>query len=474
MPKSQLKRPLRLAMIVVLMVAGLAESRAQKAPDVSFDQGFTSIVKRVQPAVVNIASSRTVRTAPEDNPFSSDPFFNRFFGEQFQAPRERRQHSLGSGVIVSAAGYVMTNNHVVEGASEIKISLFDKREFNARIVGTDPKTDIALLKIDADNLPVVPFGNSSTVEVGEFVLAVGNPFGVGQTVTLGIVGATGRGGLGIEDYEDFIQTDAAINPGNSGGAMVNVHGELIGINTAIVSGGAGGVGFAVPVNLAQQVMSQILKHGRVIRGYIGVSAQTLTPPMMPAFGLTGQPRGALVTDVVPNSPASRSGLLKGDIILEINGERLEDSRSLSLKVSMTPPGTSVRFKVFRDRHEMELTATLAELPEKSAAAEPNQRETTGPRFGLTVDPLTPAALRELGLPPNTEGVVISDIERNSVAEEAGLRPGDIIQEVNRNRVANMNDYRKAMQAVDTMVMFLINRKGDHTFVALEGRAEPAR
>jgi serine protease Do len=485
MPKSQFTRRLKPAMIAFFLIAGLGEYGAtarwpeaavsvQESPDVSFEQGFAPVVKRIRPAVVNIASSRMVRTATEESPLFLDPFLNEFFGEQFQIPRERREHSLGSGVIVSNAGYVMTNSHVVERATEIRISLLDKREFDARIVGTDPKTDIALLKIEANNLTPIPLGDSAEVEVGEFVLAVGNPFSVGQSVTLGIVSATGRGGLGIETYEDFIQTDAAINPGNSGGAMVNVHGQLIGINTAIVSGGAQGVGFAVPINLAQQVMYQILKHGRVVRGWLGAQAQTPTPPVMQAFGLTGQPRGALVTDVIAGSPAARNGLLKGDIILEINGQPLEDSRSLSLKISMTPPGTLVRMKVFRDGRELELTATLTELQEKAVAAEPPRPDTTGPRFGLTVEPLTSRILRELGLPPDTQGVIISDVEPGSAAEEAGLRFGDIIQEVNRRRITSVKEFRNAMQDADTMVMLLVNRQGDHAFVALEGPREPAR
>jgi serine protease Do len=471
-------------MVVVLLAAGLGGYRAsaltaeagysQASGDVSFERGFAVVVKRITPAVVNIASSRTVQTETE-SPLFLDPFLNELFGKEFQVPRERREHSLGSGVIVSSAGYVMTNSHVVERATEIKISLLDKREFAARIVGTDPKTDIALLKIEAKDLTPVPFGDSSTVEVGEFVLAVGNPFGVGQTVTFGIVGATGRGGLGIEAYEDFIQTDAAINPGNSGGAMVNVHGQLIGINTAIVSGGAQGVGFAVPINLAQQVMHQILKHGRVVRGWLGAQAQTPTPAMMQAFGISGQARGALITDVIADSPAARSGLLEGDIILEINGQPLDDSRSLSLKISMTAPGTLVRMKIFRDGRERELTATLTELQEKAVgAAAPARRDATGPRFGLTVEPLTARILRELGLPPDTQGVIVSDVESGSVAEEAGLRRGDIIQEVNRTRVTSVREFHNAMQDADTMVMLLVNRRGDHAFVVLEGTREPAR
>jgi serine protease Do len=471
MPKSQIHWPLRLVLIVVVVFTGFAELLAQKAPVVSFDRGFAPLVKQVLPAVVNIASSRIVLTSPQTDSLFSDPFFDKFFG-QYQVPRERREHSLGSGVIVDRAGYVMTNSHVIEGASEIKIALLDKREFSARVIGSDPKTDIALLKIDASDLPFLQFGDSSSIEIGEFVLVVGNPFGVGQTVTLGIVSATGRGGFGIEAYEDFIQTDAPINPGNSGGALVNVRGEVVGINTAMVSGQ--GVGFAVPINLAQQVMNQIRKNGRVIRGFLGATAQTMSSQMLQAFGLTGQPRGALVTDVMAHSPAARSGLLKGDIILEMNGEPLEDSRSLSLKVSMTPPGTNVRLRIFRDGRSMELTATLAELEEKAVAADTARRDSHGPRFGVTVTALTPAILRTLGLPAGTQGVVVSDVQPGSVAEEAALQTGDVIQEVNRKAVANMAEYEKAMQSVDTMVMFLINRKGEHSYVALEGPAEPVR
>jgi serine protease Do len=485
MTKSQLHSPIRVGVIAVLLATGLTDypatplqtntsSTQQAPPEVSFERGFAPIVGKIRPSVVNIASSRTVRSRAEDDLLFSDPFLNELFGEQYPVPRERREHSLGSGVIVSNAGYVMTNNHVVEQATEIRVSLFDKREFTARIVGTDPKTDIALLKVDADDLVPVPFGDSSEVEVGEFILAVGNPFGVGQTVTLGIVSATERGGLGIEAYEDFIQTDAAINPGNSGGAMVNARGQLIGINTAIVSGGAEGLGFAVPINLAQQVMFQILKQGRVIRGWLGAQAQTLTPQMMQAFGLTGSPRGALVTDVMAGSPAARSGLTKGDIILAIDGRPLEDSRSLSLKISMMAPGTVIQMKVFRDGRERELTATLVELREKPAPVQPAGRESFGPRFGLWAEPLTGEILHDLELPPDTHGVIITDVTSGSAAEAAGVRFGDIIQEVNRKRVTNMDEYLNAIQNADTMVMLLINRLGDHAYVVLEGPKEPAR
>jgi serine protease Do len=278
-------------------------------------------------------------------------------------PRERREQGLGSGVIVSTEGYILTNNHVVEGASEIKVHLHDRREFKALVVGTDPQTDIALLKIDATNLPALTLGDSSKLRVGEFVLAIGNPFGVGQTLTMGVVGATGRGGLNIEEYEDFIQTDASINPGNSGGALVNVAGELIGINTAIISRGGGnqGVGFAVPINMARYVMEEILKRGKVVRGWMGMTIQEVTPDIARAFNLA-EARGAMVADVMPDSPAARAGIMTGDIIVEINGERVADSRALRLKVAQMSPGTSVTLKLLRPDGEREVKLMLGELP----------------------------------------------------------------------------------------------------------------
>ncbi|HXG65956.1 MAG TPA: Do family serine endopeptidase, partial [Blastocatellia bacterium] len=302
---------------------------------------FAPVVKSALPAVVNVSSSKVVHD--RQPPFLDDPFFRQFFGDQFDIPRERRERSLGSGVTVSPQGYILTNNHVIEGASEISVVLSDKREFKARIIGADPRIDIAVLKVEATNLPAITLGDASKVQVGDVELAIGNPFGLGQTVTMGIVSATGRGNLGIEDYEDFIQTDAAINPGNSGGALINLRGELIGINTAILSdGGQGnvGIGFAVPINMARNAMEQILKNGKVIRGYLGISIQEVTPAIAKAFGLEG-PRGALVGDVAQGSPAQRAGIVRGDIILEINGEPVSDSRALRLKIGDMAPGTAV-------------------------------------------------------------------------------------------------------------------------------------
>jgi serine protease Do len=500
MTEAQSRRGLRLVLtLVVFLVGGLLgvqvagwKSRsmagsaevvpvsissvpaAETSGEVSFVNGFTSVAKRVLPTVVNIASSKIVRSPGQGplSPFFSDPFFRQFFGDQFRMPREQRERSLGSGVIVSLSGYVLTNNHVVEGATEIKVSLSDGREVTASIAGTDPKTDIAVLKIDAKDMPAAVLGDSSKAQVGEFVLAIGNPFGVGQTLTMGVISATSRGGLGIEDYEDFIQTDAAINPGNSGGALVNVRGELIGINTAILSSGGGsqGVGFAVPVNMAREVMDQVLKNRRVVRGWLGVVVQPVTPAMMKAFGLSGGIRGALVSDVMSESPAARAGLARGDIILDFNGESLTDSRTLSLKVSRMAPGTAVRLKVLREGRERELSVTLGELPAKRETIGQATGSTGEPERGLTVEPLTPDVLNELHLPPNTQGVLISDVEPGSVAAEAGLRRGDIIQEVDRRPVANVAQFEKAvLNARNQSMLLLINRGGDHLFLVLEPR-----
>ena len=448
------------------------------AKQVSFVNGFAPVAKEVLPAVVNIASSKIIRTPNQDalSPFFSDPFFRQFFGnqfsQQFQAPQKEWEHSLGSGVIVNPNGYILTNNHVIAGATEIKVSLADKRQFTGHVVGTDAKTDVAVVKIGAQDLPVLTLGDSSKEEVGDFVLAVGNPFGIGETVTMGIISATGRGGLGIEDYEDFLQTDAAINPGNSGGALVNVRGELVGLNTAIISGGGGGnegVGFAVPVNMAREVMDQILKHGKVVRGSIGVLVQTMTPDLAKSFGLTGGARGALVSSVTPDSPAAKAGVKRGDIILELNGQPVSGSRDLSLKVSMMAPGTPVKLQIFRAGHEQEISLTLAELPSNatsSGGGSPNASQ--GPRLGISVDRLTPDVAQQLGLPAQTSGVVITDVQPTSPAEEAGLRRGDVIQEVDRKPVTSLDQFHSALrQAGQGPVLLLIDRGGDHLFVVVQ-------
>jgi serine protease Do len=429
---------------------------------------FAPLVKSVLPSVVNVSSSKVVRN--RQSPSMDDPFFRQFFGDQFNIPRERREHSLGSGVIVSPQGYILTNNHVIDGASEISVVLSNKQEFKARVVGTDPRIDIAVLKVEATNLPALTLGDASKVQVGDVELAIGNPFGLGQTVTMGIVSATGRGNLGIEDYEDFIQTDAAINPGNSGGALINMRGELIGINTAILSGGGQGnvgIGFAVPINMARDSMEQILKNGKVVRGYMGVSIQEVTPALAKTFGLEAS-RGALVGDVTQGSPAQRADIARGDIILEINGEPVYDSRALRLKISETAPGTAVKLKLLRDGNEREVSVTLGTLPSEQEQAGASQ-SSGSPLSGVAVDELTPQVARQLGLAGDVRGVLIVEVDPGSAAADAGLARGDVIQEVNRQPVASVGEFRRAVsQAGDKPILLLVNRRGNTLFIIVGG------
>jgi serine protease Do len=456
---------------VVLAMAPAAPAASNANP---LAAGFAPVVERALPAVVNVSSSRTVKTKDmRTMPFFSDPLFRQFFGnqfgQQFQAPRERRERSLGSGVIVSPDGYILTNNHVIQGATDIEVSLSDKRDLKARLVGTDPKTDIAVLKIDATDLPVLTFGNSDKARVGDVVLAIGDPFGVGETVTMGIISATGRGNLDIEDYEDFIQTDAAINPGNSGGALIDSRGELIGINTAIVTGGGGGnqgIGFAIPVNLARQVMDQILKNGHVVRGYLGVAIQAVTPALAKAFGLS-QVHGAIVGDVTKDSPASRAGLAKGDVILAMDGKPITDFQLFRLKVAQTAPGTAVKLTIRRDGRDRDITVTLGELPEKTKTASASETEGS-PLSGVKVEDLTPDIADQIGVARGTLGVVVDSVEDGSAASDAGLRRGDVIEEVNHQGVPNTAAFDRAVrEAGSRPVLLLVNRQGTTSFLVIE-------
>ena len=439
--------------------------------------GFAPVVKKVLPAVVNISSSKVVKTPTAFQGQIPDEL-RQFFGDDSQGrrgmprgkrePQEQREQGLGSGVIVSPEGYILTNNHVVEGATDVKVTISDKREFTARVIGTDPKTDIAVLKIDASGLPAIVIGDSSKVQIGDYALAVGNPFGVGKTVTMGIVSATGRTGLGIEAYEDFIQTDAPINPGNSGGALINDRGELVGINTAILAHGSEGnqgIGFAVPVNLARTVMDQILKNGKVTRAYLGIIPQDVTPAMAKAFG-EKEPHGALVGDVSPGSPAQRSGLLKGDIILELNGKPVEDANQLRMSISMMSPDAGVTLKVFRGGAEREVAVKLAELPVQEASVRSESNATKSALSGVAVEDVDAQTARQLGLPANTAGVVVTSISPSSPAVDSGLRRGDVIQEVNRQPVKNTSDFDRAMHNSKDQTLLLVNRQGSTLYVAV--------
>ena len=430
------------------------------------------------PSVVKISASKIVKapTSFEGQGGESEDMFRQFFGNGarggrgMQPPQSHREGGLGSGVIISSDGYILTNNHVVDGATDVRVTLPDRREFKAKVIGTDPKTDIAVIRIDAQKLPSLTIGNSSKLQVGDAVLAIGNPYGVGQTVTAGIVSATGRANLGIEDYEDFIQTDASINPGNSGGALVNDRGELVGINTAILANGSGGgnqgIGFAVPVNLARQVMDQIVSHGSVQRAYLGVTVQEVTPAIAKAIGLDS-PKGALVGDVSPNSPAQKAGLQSGDVILSLNNTPILESNQLRMNISMMETGQNVKLKVFRNGQTQELPAMTAALPgAKVAKNESNHSNENSGLDGVSVESLDAETAQQSGLSPNTKGVVVTGVDPASAAAAAGLKQGDVIQEVNHSKIANMNDLSSALTKSNGESLLLVNRNGNKLYLAV--------
>jgi serine protease Do len=405
---------------------------------------YAPIVKKVAPCVVNIYSSRTIRM----HPFFNDPFLQRFFGNGGEDDGhgrglEEKAQSLGSGVIISPDGYIITNNHVVDGADDVEVALTDEDsvKFHAKVVGADPQTDIAVLKIDAKNLKAVTLADSDQVEVGDVVLAVGNPFGVGQTVTKGIVSAIGRGGLGIVDYEDFIQTDAAINPGNSGGALVDIEGRLIGINQSIVSGSGGsqGVGFAVPVNLVRTVMVELVSNGSMRHGYLGVMLQPVTPDLAKEFNLPDD-KGALIGEVMPDTPAAAAGLKEGDDVIGVNGKSVDDARHLRLIIAQTPPKTKVTLKVIRDGAQKDVALTVGLLPKEfggGPGGEDNaDQANSGALDGVDISDLDANARQQFGIPDRVKGAVISNVEQGSPAADAGLHAGDVIVGVNHQPAAD--------------------------------------
>ena len=427
---------------------------------------FAPVVKKAAPAVVSIQSERMAKVSAQQNPF---PFF---FGPGQQGePEERKQRGMGSGVIISAEGYILTNHHVIEDADDVKVMLSDEREFEAKIIGSDPKTDVAVLKIEATDLPVLKLGNSETVEVGDIVLAIGNPFGIGQTVTMGIVGATSRE-FGImareQGYEDFIQTDAAINPGNSGGALVNADGEVIGINTAILSrsGGNNGVGFAIPINLAHHIMTQLVDKGRVVRGYMGVGISDISPAMAKKLGAPDA-KGSVVSNVEPGGPADDAGFKEYDIIRQLEGKEVRDTRDLRLQIANTPPGEEIAVAVLRDGKMENLSITLGEFPSDGPVAAKAEGSKSS-LSGVSVEELTPEIRQRLRLPANVGGVVVTEVANNSPAGEAGLRPGDVIEEVEKKPVASLAEFRAAVKdAGDEALLLLVRTQGGSRFVIIE-------
>lgn len=436
---------------------------------------YAPIVKKVAPAVVKVVSTEKVANQPEGQmPGFDDPFWRHFFGQP-NLPQGRsrmpRVEGLGSGVIVTKEGYILTNNHVVDGAQSVKVTLQDGREFTAKVIGRDSKSDLAVIKIDANDLPTIPFADSQKVQVGDEVLAIGNPFGVGQTVTHGIVSATDRGGMGIEDYEDFIQTDAPINPGNSGGALVDVQGRLIGINTAILSrsGGNQGIGFAIPSDLARTVMTSLVQYGHVTRGYLGVMIQNVTPDLAKEFKLK-QATGALVGEVVPNGPADKAGLKDGDVVLQYNGNTVRDGRQLQLAVAETKPGSKVPVEVMRNGSAKNLDVTVGQLPgtEKLAQANSANGQQTGTLQGVGVTDLNGQARQEFKIPQNVQGAIITEVQPDSAAAEAGLKPGDVILSINRKPVKNAEDAVQLTQnAKDKRTLLRVWSEGGSHYVIVD-------
>ena len=444
---------------------------------------FAPVVKKVMPAVVNISSTKVIKNRQSQTPgMFDDPFFRQFFGgrtPQFQQPRSQRAQSLGSGVVVSQDGYILTNNHVVDGANDVKVSFADKRELPAKVVGTDPLTDIAVLKINEKNIPSLPLGDSSRAEVGDVVLAVGNPFGLHQTVTMGIVSATGRSGLGIERFEDFIQTDAPINPGNSGGALINTRGELVGINTAILAGDSGGnqgIGFAIPVNLARNVMDQILKTGKASHGYIGIILDELTPDKAKAFGLGANAHGVAIAEVAQDSPASKAGLQAGDVITALNGHPVDDLQAFRVRIAGMAPGAVANLAVFRNGKEVQVPVTLGTANESQTAGGNDDQSLPGggekgALQGLSVETLTPDIRRQLQVPEGTTGVVVTEVDSDSPSAQAGLQQGDIVMQVNRKKVSTVDQFNSAVRQGDGSgsTLLLVKRGAGSTFIVVPGK-----
>ena len=439
---------------------------------------LSPIVRKVSPSVVQVFTSARMVRGPGPN--MEDPIFRWFFGNPEpqdpraprRAPRMPRQEGIGSGVVVTEDGYILTNNHVIDGADEVRVALNDGREFPAKVVGRDPKTDVAVLKVEADGLVPVAISDSDQLEVGDLVLAVGNPFGVGQTVTMGIVSAKGRGvGILGDGYEDFIQTDASINPGNSGGALVDARGRLVGINTAILSrsGGNQGIGFAIPANLARDVMEALVRDGRVTRGFLGILIQDVTPPLARQFELPPN-SGALVAEVNPKGPADRAGLKSGDVILEFNGREIRDSRSLRLEVARTRPGSTVPVKVQRDGKPREIRVKVDELEggPQVAGGPGGSADDEGTLNGVGVTDLTREVRRQSEIPDRIRGVLVTEVDPDSAAHEAGLREGDILLEINRQPVETADEAVRLTERPEDMTTLLkIWSRGNTRFLVVD-------
>lgn len=470
-----------------ISVVARADTNTQRVSQLS--NSFADIIEKASPAVVKISMTRIIKASEQQqtNPFMSDPFFRQFFGGGPMArPRDERERGLGSGVIVSPNGYILTNNHVVDKANSLKIELSDGRNFTGKVVGADPQTDVAVVKINAGTLPTLTFANSDAARVGDLCFAIGNPFGQDHTVTMGIVSAKNRH-LEYGSYiQNFIQTDASINPGNSGGALINARGELIGMNTMILTGNSGfggeggnvGIGFAVPSNMAKQVMDQIMKNGKVSRGYMGVNLGNLTPDLAKAFGVKDA-HGAVVGDITPNAPGEKAGLKSGDVITAIDGKRVEGPDDLTMDVISRSPGSSVTLDVVRNGEPMKITVTLGTRPggidwdkrNNGGANNGNNddNDTSGNASvrGITVETLTPELAQQIGARGNLRGVVVSGVDADSPAAD-NIGRGMVITAVDRHPVANVSDFKRLMsQANGKPVLITFNANGQTGFTVIQ-------
>lgn len=467
--------------LLILFIIGIKSGHAAMPREAlaqldAIQEAFVSVAETLKPAVVNISTTQKIRHPGRRWPefrspfrdFFGEDFFERFFGDIPQ--REIEQRSLGSGVIVDKRGYILTNNHVVEKAEEIEVRLSDRRKFKGTVVGKDPKTDLAVIKIEAkDDLPVARLGDSNKIRIGQWAIAIGNPFGLDHSVTVGVISATGRSDVGIATYEDFIQTDASINPGNSGGPLANLYGEVIGINTAIVAAGQG-IGFAIPINMAREIKDKLIGEGRVVRGWLGIGIQELTEELAAQFGVQ-MDKGVLVGNVMKDSPAERGGLKAGDVILEFDGTKVSGIRQLQRLVASTPPGKDAKIKVVRDRNELSLAVKVGEmLAEGTVMAEESSL-----RYGFTVQDLTPELAEQLKL-PKAEGVLVSSVEVGGPAAKAGIRAGDVIVEVNRQKVKDLNEFGEALKRVrrgDRVLLLIVREQASH-FVVITSKEEKKR
>lgn len=454
----------------------LAQGKTLDGPDINtlqtLNKAYERIAQAITPAIVSIQSTQVVKV--QMSPFFMDPFFRQFFGNQLQIPREQREHALGSGVLVSPDGYILTNNHVIKNATSIKVMLSDMRTFTGKVVGADPQTDVAVVKIEGKDLPTASLGNSSSLHVGDIVMAFGNPFGLNFTVTRGAVSALNRSEGGIENIQNFIQTDAAINPGNSGGALVDVEGQVVGINTAILSGRSGpggeggfiGIGFAIPINMAKHVMEDLVKTGKVMRGYLGAEIQSLNEGLAQAFNVPDT-SGALVQNVTPGGPAEKAGLKNGDVIRKYDGQTVTDSGQLIALVTDTNPGTVVTLDILRDGRPLSLKVTLGERPSNLGVhASRGKPPAQGTLRGMTVQNLTPDLRNQLGLPSGTQGVVISNLDPTSPAAQSGLRQGDVIESINRQPVRSVRDFERLASQAKGDTLLRINRQGNGAYVVI--------